>query len=77
MGRLANISGKEAVRAFEKSGWHREGQVGSHLVMTKPGVRVSVLPVCNWQGRRMEKMPGNSRSVGAHASPAGCKPAAR
>jgi predicted RNA binding protein YcfA (HicA-like mRNA interferase family) len=42
MGRLANISGKEAVRAFEKAGWHREGQVGSHLVMTKPGVRVNL-----------------------------------
>ena len=41
MGRLANISGKEAVRVFEKAGWHREGQVGSHLVMTKTGVRVN------------------------------------
>jgi predicted RNA binding protein YcfA (HicA-like mRNA interferase family) len=35
--RLANISGREAVRAFEKAGWRVIGQVGSHVVMTKPG----------------------------------------
>jgi predicted RNA binding protein YcfA (HicA-like mRNA interferase family) len=42
MGRLANISGKTAVRAFEKAGWIPLGQVGSHLVMTKPGIRVNL-----------------------------------
>ena len=42
MARLANISGKEAARAFEKAGWHVMGQVGSHLVMTKPGERVNL-----------------------------------
>jgi predicted RNA binding protein YcfA (HicA-like mRNA interferase family) len=40
--RLANISGKEAARAFEKAGWRAIGQVGSHLVMVKPGVRVNL-----------------------------------
>ncbi len=35
MGRLSNISGKEAVKAFEKAGWKFRGQVGSHAVMTK------------------------------------------
>lgn len=35
MARLANISGKEAVKAFEKAGWRVVGQVGSHVVMTK------------------------------------------
>ncbi|PYV09053.1 MAG: hypothetical protein DMG23_11980, partial [Acidobacteria bacterium] len=35
MGRLANISGKEAVKAFEKAGWRVAGQVGSHVVMIK------------------------------------------
>jgi predicted RNA binding protein YcfA (HicA-like mRNA interferase family) len=40
--RLANISGKEAVKAFEKAGWSAAGQVGSHLVMTKPGLRVNL-----------------------------------
>lgn len=39
MGKLANISGKSAVKAFQKLGWEIRGQVGSHLVMTKPDVR--------------------------------------
>jgi len=42
MGRLTNISGKEAVKAFQKDGWQPVGQVGSHLVMTKPGVRANL-----------------------------------
>jgi predicted RNA binding protein YcfA (HicA-like mRNA interferase family) len=42
MGRLSNISGKEAVKAFQKAGWEPLGQVGSHLVMSKPGVRVNL-----------------------------------
>jgi predicted RNA binding protein YcfA (HicA-like mRNA interferase family) len=42
MARLANISGKQAVKAFEKAGWYRVGQVGSHLVMSKPGVRINL-----------------------------------
>jgi predicted RNA binding protein YcfA (HicA-like mRNA interferase family) len=39
---LGNISGKEAAKAFEKAGWHAIGQVGSHLVMVKEGVRVNL-----------------------------------
>jgi predicted RNA binding protein YcfA (HicA-like mRNA interferase family) len=42
MGKLANISGKQAVKAFQKAGWQSAGQVGSHLVMTKPGMRVNL-----------------------------------
>jgi len=42
MARLANISGNEAAKAFEKAGWRMVGQVGSHLVMDKPGVRVNL-----------------------------------
>lgn len=42
MGRLGNISGKEAVKAFQKAGWQTMGQVGSHLVMSKPGIRVNL-----------------------------------
>jgi predicted RNA binding protein YcfA (HicA-like mRNA interferase family) len=38
MAKLGNISGKEAARAFGGAGWETVGQVGSHLVMTKPGV---------------------------------------
>ncbi len=42
MGRLGNISGKDAVKAFRKAGWQPLGQVGSHLVMVKPDVRVNL-----------------------------------
>jgi len=42
MGRLANISGKEAVKVFRKAGWQPVGQVGSHLVMIKHGVRANL-----------------------------------
>lgn len=42
MGRLANIPGKEAVKAFQKAGWQTIGQVGSHLVMVKPGVKANL-----------------------------------
>ena len=30
------------LRLFERAGWQRVGQVGSHLVLTKPGVRVNL-----------------------------------
>jgi predicted RNA binding protein YcfA (HicA-like mRNA interferase family) len=42
LGKLTNISGKQAAKAFEKAGWLPRGQVGSHLVLTKPGVRVNL-----------------------------------
>jgi predicted RNA binding protein YcfA (HicA-like mRNA interferase family) len=42
MGKLANISGKQAVKAFERAGWAVMGQVGSHCVMTKPGERANL-----------------------------------
>jgi len=42
MSRSGNISGKEAVRAFEKAGWQAIGQVGSHLVMVKPDTWVNL-----------------------------------
>ena len=42
MARLANISGKEAAKAFQKAGWQRVGRVGSHLVLSKPGVRANL-----------------------------------
>ncbi len=42
MGRLANTSGKEAVKAFEKAGWRVAGQVGSHVVMIKTGIRANL-----------------------------------
>ena len=42
MGRLHNISGKEAVVAFQKEGWLVMGQVGSHVIMTKPNMRANL-----------------------------------
>lgn len=42
MGILSNISGKGAVKAFKKAGWQSIGQVGSHLAMVKPDVRVNL-----------------------------------
>ena len=42
MGKLANISGKDAARAFQKAGWQTRGQVGSHLVLTKQDVRANL-----------------------------------
>jgi predicted RNA binding protein YcfA (HicA-like mRNA interferase family) len=51
MGKLGNISGKEAVKAFQRAGWELVGQVGSHCVLTKQGMRVnlSVLSTENFQ----------------------------
>jgi len=42
MGRLGNISGKDAVKAFQRVGWQKIGQVGSHAVMVKAGLRVNL-----------------------------------
>jgi predicted RNA binding protein YcfA (HicA-like mRNA interferase family) len=42
MGKLANISGKEVAKAFQKAGWQPVGQVGSHLVLINPGVRANL-----------------------------------
>jgi len=42
MSRLANISGKDAVKVFQKAGWKAIGQVGSHLVLIKEGVRINL-----------------------------------
>ena len=42
MVRLANISGKEAVKVFKKAGWTKMGQVGSHVVMIKTGIRANL-----------------------------------
>ncbi|MGB7555942.1 MAG: type II toxin-antitoxin system HicA family toxin [Candidatus Korobacteraceae bacterium] len=42
MSKLGNTSGKDAVKAFSKAGWQSMGQVGSYLVMTKPGQRANL-----------------------------------
>ena len=42
MARLGNISGRETISAFEKAGWRRAGQVGSHVVLVKAGERANL-----------------------------------
>ncbi|MFI5115377.1 MAG: type II toxin-antitoxin system HicA family toxin [Terriglobales bacterium] len=42
MSKLGNISGKDALKAFSKVGWQSVSQVGSHLMMTKPGQRANL-----------------------------------
>jgi predicted RNA binding protein YcfA (HicA-like mRNA interferase family) len=42
MGCLNGVSGKQAAAAFQKAGWTSMGQVGSHLVMTKPAMRANL-----------------------------------
>ncbi len=42
MGELGNISGKEAVKAFGRAGWTVRGQVGSHVMMSKEGIRANL-----------------------------------
>ena len=62
MSRLGNISGKEAVRAFTKAGWQVVGQVGSHVVLTRQGVRVNLsVP------QHRELSVGTLRSLVRHA----------
>ncbi|MBE0415640.1 MAG: type II toxin-antitoxin system HicA family toxin [Dehalococcoidia bacterium] len=34
---LPLISGREAVRAFERAGWEVKRRRGSHIILTKPG----------------------------------------
>jgi len=40
--KLGNISGKQAAGVFQKAGWTQIGQVGSHLVMVKKGMRANL-----------------------------------
>ncbi|HKT11840.1 MAG TPA: type II toxin-antitoxin system HicA family toxin [Terriglobia bacterium] len=62
MGKLANISGKEAVKAFQRAGWQTVGQVGSHLVLVKVGTRANLsIP------QHKELSVGTLRSLIRHA----------
>jgi len=42
MGRSGNVSGKVALKAFQKAGWQVIGQVGSHVVLIKSGIRLTL-----------------------------------
>ena len=39
---LPVISGREATRAFERAGWQQVRQTGSHIILTKTGVAVTL-----------------------------------
>jgi predicted RNA binding protein YcfA (HicA-like mRNA interferase family) len=58
MGKLGNVSGKKAAKAFGKAGWLARGQAGSHLVLTKAGVRANLtVPL------HSELAPGTPRAL--------------
>jgi predicted RNA binding protein YcfA (HicA-like mRNA interferase family) len=42
MPRLPVISGREAVRAFERAGWKISRREGSHIILTKSGTSVTL-----------------------------------
>ncbi len=39
---LPVVSGEAAIRAFERAGWNRARQKGSHVSLVKPGVNVNL-----------------------------------
>ena len=58
MGKLPVISGSEAVRAFERAGWHIKRQRGSHVIMIKAGNNASLsIP------QHRELAPGTLRAL--------------
>lgn len=42
MARLRRILGRRAVSAFERAGFRRRRQRGSHIVLTKPGRAITL-----------------------------------
>ena len=40
MAQLASMTGVETVKALTKAGWMKVGQVGNHVMMSKPGAGV-------------------------------------
>jgi predicted RNA binding protein YcfA (HicA-like mRNA interferase family) len=58
MPKLPVVSGAEAVKAFERAGWRKDRQRGSHLVMLKSGEMASLsIP------QHRELAPGTLRSL--------------
>ena len=37
MASLPSVSGEQAVRAFQKAGWVKDRQHGSHVILIEPG----------------------------------------
>lgn len=44
MPRLPRVSGRRALRAFERAGWTHSRTVGDHMQLTMPGRRTLVVP---------------------------------
>jgi len=42
MAALPSVSGERAVRAFQKAGWIKDRQRGSHVILIKPGHTASL-----------------------------------
>ena len=58
MPKLPAVSGADAVKAFERAGWRRDRQRGSHVVMLKAGHIASLsIP------QHRELAPGTLRSL--------------
>ena len=61
--RLPAISGRDAVRAFEADGWQVARQSGSHIIMTKTGVPVT-LSIPNHRELKRGTLRGLIRNAG-------------
>jgi predicted RNA binding protein YcfA (HicA-like mRNA interferase family) len=58
MPKLPVVSGAETVKAFERAGWRKDRQRGSHVVMLKSGEMASLsIP------QHREVAPGTLRSL--------------
>jgi predicted RNA binding protein YcfA (HicA-like mRNA interferase family) len=58
MAALPSVSGEHAVRAFQKAGWVKDRQHGSHVIMIKQGNPASLsVP------QHRELAPGTLRSL--------------
>jgi predicted RNA binding protein YcfA (HicA-like mRNA interferase family) len=42
MAALPSVSGEQAVRVFQKAGWVKDRQRGSHVILIKPGHAASL-----------------------------------
>jgi len=62
-GQLPVISGRDAVRAFEKAGWRVDRQTGSHICMVKPG-ELNTLAVPAHREVAKETLRGLIRTAG-------------
>jgi len=58
MPKLPTVSGEDVVKAFERAGWRRDRQRGSHVVLLKAGEMASLSVL-----QHKELAPGTLRSL--------------